>query len=73
MITPERTLEGTYFRSDERMTRYEVSNSKGSFEKEDMENETTTTAADTASQTNDSLPPMPMLRSVPLPRPAQQR
>src|SRR5574344_2282739 len=50
VITPERTLEGTYFRSDERMTRYEVSNSKGSFEKEDMENETTTTAADTASQ-----------------------
>ena len=35
LITPERTLEGTYFRSDERMTRYYVSNSKGSFVKED--------------------------------------
>lgn len=31
VITPERTLQGTYFRSDERMTNYTVSNSKGSF------------------------------------------
>ena len=31
VITPERTLQGTYFRSDERMTHYTVSNSKGSF------------------------------------------
>ncbi len=31
VITPERTLEGTYFRSDERMSYYTVSNSKGSF------------------------------------------
>lgn len=37
LITPERTLEGTYFRSDERMTHYTVSNSKGSFEKSDMD------------------------------------
>ena len=29
VVTPERTLQGTYFRSDERMTRYTVSNSKG--------------------------------------------
>ena len=36
LVTPERTLEGTYFRSDERMTRYYVSNSKGSFEKGDI-------------------------------------
>ena len=34
VVTPERTLQGTYFRSDERMTRYTVSNSKGSFVKE---------------------------------------
>ena len=39
LVTPERTLEGTYFRSDERMTKYYVSNSKGSFERTDMENE----------------------------------
>ncbi|MBR1449511.1 MAG: LPS export ABC transporter periplasmic protein LptC [Prevotella sp.] len=31
VVTPERTLEGTYFRSDEQMTRYTVSNSEGSF------------------------------------------
>ena len=31
VITPERTLQGTCFRSDERMTHYTVSNSVGSF------------------------------------------
>lgn len=31
VVTPERTLQGTYFLSDERMTHYTVSNSKGSF------------------------------------------
>jgi len=31
VVTPERTLEGTYFKSDEHMTHYMVSNSKGSF------------------------------------------
>ena len=37
VVTPERTLQGTYFRSDERMSHYLVSNSKGSFQSEDME------------------------------------
>ena len=37
LITPERTLQGSYFRSDERMTNYYVSNSKGSFEKGDID------------------------------------
>ena len=37
VVTPERTMEGTYFRSDEHMTRYEVSNSVGSFQQSDME------------------------------------
>lgn len=37
LVTPERTIEGTYFRSDETMTRYTVSNSKGSFVKDDMD------------------------------------
>ena len=31
VVSPERTLQGTYFRSDERMIKYTVSNSKGSF------------------------------------------
>ena len=35
LVTPERTLQGTYFRSDENITNYYVSNSKGSFEKGD--------------------------------------
>lgn len=33
LTTPERQLQGTYFRSDDRMTKYYISNSKGSFEK----------------------------------------
>lgn len=37
LVTPERTLQGTYFRSDENMTHYYVSNSKGSFEKGDFD------------------------------------
>ena len=49
LVTPDRTLEGAYFRSDERMTRYYVSNSKGSFEKSDLSGsgDTITTAPDT--------------------------
>lgn len=36
VVTPERTLEGTYFESNEQMTRYMVSNSKGSFLADDI-------------------------------------
>ncbi len=52
VVTPERTLQGTYFRSDERMTHYTVSNSKGSFipEKEDEGEDTSATPADTTLQ-----------------------
>ena len=39
VTTPERSMEGTYFLSDEHMTHYTVSNSKGSFEKEDITGE----------------------------------
>ncbi len=35
-VTPERALEGNYFRSNEAMTKYYVSNSKGSFEQRDI-------------------------------------
>ncbi len=37
VVTPERTLQGTYFRSDEHMAHYEVSNSVGSFQSEDID------------------------------------
>lgn len=54
LITPERTLQGTYFRSDERMTHYTVSNSKGSFVKSDMDgnNGTASTAGSVADTAN---------------------
>lgn len=49
LITPERELQGSYFRSDEQMTKYYVSNSKGSFEKGDFtgDNDTLRTAPET--------------------------
>ena len=36
LVTPERTLQGSYFRSAERMTHYLVTNSRGSFESADF-------------------------------------
>lgn len=36
LVTPERTLQGSYFRSDERMTKYIVTNTRGSFLRGDM-------------------------------------
>ena len=53
VTTPERTLQGTYFRSDEQMRHYTVSNSKGSFMAEDMTGENKnqgTSPGDTAQQ-----------------------
>ena len=38
MRTPERSLSGTYFRSDEQMNNYIVTNSKGNFVKSDIGN-----------------------------------
>lgn len=51
LITPERTLQGAHFWSDERMTRYYVSNTKGSFEKGDVAG----TQGDTLSSKPDSV------------------
>jgi hypothetical protein len=50
VITPERTMQGTYFRSDERMTHYLITNSKGSFLPEDMTGEDKQEPTDTTSQ-----------------------
>lgn len=50
LVTPERTLEGNYFRSDQRMNKYYVSRSSGSFEKGDLSGQpadTTKAVADT--------------------------
>ena len=52
LITPDRQLEGIYFRSDERMTKYYVSNSKGSFARTDIagKNDTLSSAPDTLKE-----------------------
>ena len=61
VITPERELQGSYFRSNEQMTKYYVSNSKGAFEKGAFEggNDTLRTAPDTMKM---------QLRPQPLPQ-----
>ena len=59
VITPERTLEGTYFKSDERMTKYTVSNSKGSFvPNEGEEGDGDNNATNPADTTQQSIPPI---------------
>ena len=53
LVTPDRELQGAYFRSDERMTHYMVSNTKGSFIKGDMisrDADTIVSASDTTKQ-----------------------
>ena len=53
LVTPERTLQGSHFWSDEKMTRYFVSNSKGSFEKGDVagtQNDTLSAQPDSVKQ-----------------------
>lgn len=50
LITPERTLQGTYFRSDERMTHYVVTNSRGSFQSTDFGGSTAGTDSAKAAQ-----------------------
>lgn len=68
LVTPERTLQGTYFRSDERMTRYTVSNSKGSFDKSDMEDDGATPAD--SVQTDTAVVPQVPVRQAARPRAA---
>lgn len=54
LITPERTMQGTYFKSDEQMTKYLVTNSKGSFESTDFSGENNQQSSDSTV----SLPPL---------------
>ena len=62
VVTSERTLEGTYFRSDEAMNHYIVSNSKGSFLAEDMEGGAETPAPAEADQTDSLAVDSPYVR-----------
>lgn len=56
LVTPERTLQGSYFRSDERMTHYMVTNSKGSFQSEDFGGNSSN-RTDTTKTSQDSIAP----------------
>lgn len=65
LITPEREMQGSYFLSDERMTHYTISNSKGSFVKSGMgntENDSILTAPDT-TKAKKRLPVSPFART----------
>ena len=62
VITPERTMEGTYFRSDEHMRHYTVSNSKGSFTREDMTGESKEEEQKPASPQDTTAMPEPYVR-----------
>lgn len=64
LVTPERTLQGTYFRSDEKMTRYYVSNSRGSFERGDVDG--TGSSTDSARAVQDSLQMSRRRQAVPM-------
>ena len=50
VVTPERTMEGTYFRSDEKMEHYVVSNSVGSFIAADIEGDEPQPSTDNESE-----------------------
>jgi hypothetical protein len=66
VVTPERTMEGTYFRSDEQMEHYLVTNSKGSFIASDIDPEPTDPLpADTISSP-DTVPAAPAVKGTPV-------
>ncbi len=58
VVTPERTMQGTYFRSNESMTQYEVTNSVGSFQSSDFDNSQPAQDSKT-EQKKDSVPTPP--------------
>ena len=62
VTTPERSMEGTYFLSDEHMTHYTVSNSKGSFQREDLTGEQNDTTTQKPGATPDTTQVQPSLR-----------
>ena len=65
LVTPERTLQGSYFRSDERMTKYFVSNSKGVFERTDLVGGEESTSADSTKNMQDSIQKSMRQQAVP--------
>lgn len=59
VVTPERTMEGTYFRSDENMDHYMVSNSVGSFKAADMTGDEPQTTTGNGDEEEEPLRPAP--------------
>lgn len=73
LVTPEREMEGSYFRSDEKLRHYFITNSKGAFMKNDMFKEDTTSNK-ASSDTSAVAPPkrgmtMPRKKTHPQPLP----
>lgn len=64
VVTPERTMEGTYFRSDEHMTHYTVTNSAGSFQASDMESSEQEQQPATSSASSTTTPPTDTAQSA---------
>ena len=67
LVTPERTLQGSYFRSDDKMTRYRVTNSKGSFNSDDFDHELSgspTTIDNDSTPSYNRKPATPMRKSL---------
>ena len=65
VVTPERTMEGSYFRSDESMNHYLVTNSKGSFLASDMSGETSQPPSVSGSDPNDTSAVETVMRPAP--------
>lgn len=67
LITPERTLQGAYFRSDEQMTNYYVSNTKGSFVRSDLDgsDDETAESSDVKEQKDSAMQIPPRLQAQP--------
>lgn len=64
LVTPERTLQGRYFVSDDKMTKYSVSNTSGSFEKGSLSSGAPQATPGDTSQT----PAQPVQQTVPRPK-----
>ena len=64
VVTPERTMEGTYFRSDEHMTHYTVTNSAGSFQASDMESSEQEQQSATSSASSNTTTPTDTAQSA---------
>ena len=62
LVTPERTMQGTYFRSNDRMTHYYVSNSKGAFSRQDFDKDEKDEKEDTAAAQKPTRPLSPPQR-----------